>query len=116
MIAIAALAPATPANAQTAPSIRTAVVGFNGTLVRGKGAVSSRLVSGPPGFYEVKFSTSVAKCAYFVGIGNADVFSEPGPFTGGATLSPFNVKTVVVTTFINAQTRANTAFSLMVVC
>jgi hypothetical protein len=64
IIGIAALLPAAPGQAQAATTIRTAVVDFNGVLIRGKGAVSARRVSSFPGFYEVKFSTSVANCAY----------------------------------------------------
>src|SRR4051794_25387160 len=113
-VVVTSMATADPAGAQT--TIRTAVVSSGGKLVRGKGAVSARLVPGPAGFYEVKFLISVTQCAFFVTPGNPAIFSDPGPFTAGATLSPFDLKTVVVKTSIPVDIPANTAFSLLVVC
>ncbi len=113
---IAGVAGGAAGQALAADSIRTAVVDANGKLLRGKGAASARLVPGPPGFYEVKFAKTVAGCTYIASNGNSTVFNDPGAFIVAATASPFDAKTVVVKSVIAPDTRANTAFSLLVAC
>jgi hypothetical protein len=58
---------------------RFAVVNSNGTLVRGRGVVSTQQVSGFPGAYEIIFDTQTTGCAYIgtvglPGIGQTDGF------------------------------------------
>ena len=47
-----------------------------------------------PGFYEVKFSTSVANCAFFVGIGNSAVSTGPPPSSVLQIYRLWNAKTL----------------------
>ena len=100
------------ADAARRPLLKTlwAVVDANGTLVRGKGAVSS---NGGGGAYGVFFNRDVSRCAYAATIGTRDVPAVLTATSAGAVGKP---KVVEVFTLKTDFTRVGMAFHLVVHC
>jgi hypothetical protein len=98
-----------------------AVVDADGTLVRGRGAVSVTRFSGGTGIgqYWVTFDRKVTKCAYVGSIGDpgSGDSAQPGEITVGGV--PDNEKQVFVATYSSLGASANLedhGFHLQVSC
>jgi hypothetical protein len=95
-------------------------VGPDGTLRKGRGAVSSKELG--KGEYEVVFDRNVSACAYEATVGSASVSPENTEFdgkgAGGIRVAPRFLATnaVSVVTSSPAGTAAENAFHLAVFC
>jgi hypothetical protein len=89
-----------------------AVVGANGTLVRGTAVSASRAGAG---FYIVTFDHAVKKCVFTATTGSTAAGNPPNAFV---TVAGFGADPngVIVTTFDHAGTAADFAFHLNVRC
>ncbi|MGD9507594.1 MAG: hypothetical protein AB7I59_00855 [Geminicoccaceae bacterium] len=95
---------------------RWAVVNQNGTLARGKGAVSSGYAfAGVLGSYRVVFNKDVSKCAYQATLGTE---YPSTPASGEIAVAPdaANVRAVHVATRTSAGVATNRPFHLFVSC
>jgi hypothetical protein len=91
-----------------------AVVNSNGTLARGRNAVSATRLG--TGFYEVVFRKDVRKCAYLgtIGLSGAAGASLPGEITVVGRAG--NDRGVFVTTHSSGGASADLGFHLAVLC
>lgn len=104
-----------PAEAAAADD-RWAVVNQNGTLARGKGAVSSAYaVPGMLGDYKVVFNKNVSKCMYVATLGTE---YPSTPASGEIAVAPdvANAKAVRVFTRTSGGIPTNKPFHLFVSC
>jgi hypothetical protein len=89
-----------------------AVVGADGTFIRGHAASSTNLGTG---IYQVDFHANVTKCAYVVTLGTtSDGTAAPGYMTVASRAG--DVKGVWVQTFDTTGTALNQSFHIVVAC
>lgn len=117
--AAAIVAVAAPPTKTPPPTILTAVVNVDGTLARGKGALSSRQV-GADGGYEISFNTDVSQCTYTASGGEARS-DTPGPddavvFTVAPRAGAVNAVYVLEWDGILGYDSYSSGFHLIVVC
>jgi S-layer homology domain len=89
---------------------RFAVVNSGGTLVRGRGVVST--ARGTTGFYEVIFDTNITGCAYIGTVAGP----LPAGFGGFLTTTRVTTNAVFVNTFSEAGVVDDRSFQVEVVC
>jgi hypothetical protein len=96
------------------PQTFNAVVNFDGTLARGRGATGA--FHDGPGVYDVDFTRDVSACAYTASIGEAGSLgaSEPGTVTVvGRSGTP---KGLYIQTFNKKGHAEDLAFHLILAC
>jgi hypothetical protein len=103
----------------TLKKVLWAVVNSDGTLARGKGAVSATALGVGNGLYGVRFDRDVRRCVYTATIGrSADGVEPPGEITVALLAVPPGQPTngVFVTTHNSAGTSENRGFHLALNC
>lgn len=101
------------------PNALWAVVGTDGTLVRGSpGATATQLFKpSVDGAYQVDFGTDVTGCALTASLGRTDSLDlNPAPGEIGTAYRSGNADAVFVKTYNSAGTAADRSFHLMVLC
>ena len=102
-----------PAVAAKGPSY-AAVVNDDGSLARGRDAVSSQRVG--PGQYEVVFAAEVHRCAYNATIGLSGSMGSSVLGTANVAARNGNKSAVLVQTFDAAGNPFNLGFHVIVAC
>jgi hypothetical protein len=99
------------------PTVLSAVVNVDGTLVRGVGAVSSFSFE-VDGAYEVTFNRDVSQCTYVGGAGEANTFPADDAITIGTSLGDSSNNAVYVIEYdaILGYDSYSSGFHLLVVC
>jgi hypothetical protein len=93
---------------------RFAVVNSNGTLVRGRGVVSTQQVSGFPAAYEIIFDTQTTGCAYIGTVGLPGIGQIDGFLTTARRTATSNG--VFVRTFDASGVEAPRTFHVELLC
>jgi hypothetical protein len=113
VVASGALAGRTTSSSATATSSLTAVVNYDGTLVRGTATAASRLLEGA---YKVTFSRAVNNCVYSPAIGAASTAAVGLSGEISASHSSDSVFDVLVATLNSTGGFRDQSFHLVVTC